>query len=151
MPRRQKRKLTEKEIHQLEGWSAIRIPFEHMAALLDMGTTDLREAINKNDTIRRAIDQGRAKAKTMVHRTLYERAVGRKAYKNEEGVIVPEIPVDFQALRFWCQTQEQMRTTEKLELSGPEGGPIENTQVSKEELKARLLALRAANDLTDDE
>ena len=151
MAKKTKRQLTEKEINQLEAWSAIRLPMESIAALLDMALTELREASHKNDAVRRALEGGRAKAKGKVHRTLYDRAVGRPQYTDENGKVHEEIPVDFQALRFWCQTQEGFKTADKLELTGADGGPIENKQVTKEELIARVAALRIANDLTEDE
>jgi hypothetical protein len=62
---------------------------------------------------------------------------------------------NFQALKFWCETQEDgFKRTDRLEVAGiPDAPPIQidTHTVTKEELKERLIALRKANDLTEDE
>ena len=146
-----RRRLTDEEIIKIEAWSAIRIPMESMAALLNMAVSQLENEINRRPEIQQAIASGRAKGKLKPVRTLYERATGREAYTDEKGKFHEAIPVDFQALKFWLQTQEGFKTSDKVEISGPNGAPIETKECTREELEARLLLLKKQNELTSDE
>jgi hypothetical protein len=121
---------TEKQISQVEAWSAVRVPMEHMASLLGISKDTLERAIKKNDALRAALDIGRAKASANVRTTLYNMGV---------------IDKDFQALRFWCQTQEGFKITERQELTGADGAPIATTQLTPEQRRQeidRIMALR---------
>jgi hypothetical protein len=139
MPRKIRRQLTEDELKLLEKLSAIRLPLDMICDILEIGETDLRELKKKNDNVRRAFRGGLAKSSRDVRTTLYHMAVREK---------------NFQALRFWCETQENFKRADKLEISGiPNAAPIkvETHSVTKEELKESLIALRRANELTEDE
>lgn len=137
MPRKVRRQLTEKEIHKIEGWSAIRVPTAHMADLLNMARTDFQEQINKRDVVRRAIDEGRANGSTRVRGILYQKAVGQKAHKDDNDQLIPEVPPDMRALEFWCRTQEGFKVADRLEISGPNEGPIQSITVQIVDAKAR--------------
>lgn len=139
MAKKPKRQLDERELKMLEKLEAIRLPSHMIAALLEISETQLRYLKKKNDTVRRVAIGGRAKASRDVRTTLYHMAVRDK---------------NFQALKFWCETQEDFKRADKLEISGiPDAPPVqvETHTVTKEELKERLIQLRKANDLTEDE
>lgn len=101
MPKKQRRVLTEQEIGKLEGFSAIRLPVGEIAALLNMGKTELLYQQKRNPLVRRAIENGRASAAQHVRRTLFQMATGKQT-KDGNYTQKP----DFPALRFWCETQE---------------------------------------------
>ena len=137
MPQKPRRQLTDQEIKLLEKYCALRLPMSVICNLLEMGETPILDQVKKRDEVRRAFYGGRAKATTEVHRTLFEMATKDK---------------NFQALKFWCMTREEgFKLKSTLELSGPDGKPIESRELTKDELKARVMQLRHQNDLTSDE
>lgn len=97
--------LTDAEIAKIEGYSAIRLPNHQIASLIGMSETQLRYEAKRNPVVRRAIDEGRAKASQTIRSTLFSLAVGKKDDKGNY-----KIKPDFQSLKFWCQTQEGFKT-----------------------------------------
>lgn len=77
-----------------------------------------------------ALEKGRAQAARRVTQTAYRLAVSGK---------VPAMTM------FWLKCRERWSEVSKLELSGPEGKPIETraTALSDEELNARIKKLSA--------
>lgn len=141
------RMLTEDEIKLLEQYSALRLPMDTISTLLKIDLMALRRLIKKHDNVRAALEEGRAKASTKVRQTLYLLATGLQD-KNGHYNRQPE----FQALKFWFHTQENVeRPIQKIEISGPQGMPIQTKEMTKDELKAWVKKLREVNDLTDED
>lgn len=90
---RKRRELTEKEINQIEAYSAVRLPMEDMAALLGISESYLEDMIKRNDAARHSLNVGRAKAKAKFRQRLYQLAM--------DG--------DIQAMKFWAVTQDGFR------------------------------------------
>ncbi len=149
MPKKERRKLTEPELKQLEMMSGLGLNLEKCAILLGMHEDTLLRMLKKDPAVRAVIAQGKAKASLMPRKAGYDIACGyTEVLLDGTKVKHPPDPV---MLKFWLSTREGFKMADRLELSGPNGGPIEQTQISKEDLKARVLALRKINDLTDDE
>lgn len=129
-----RRKFTKDDLQKIEAMYSYDLATEHIAALLDLSDTWYCQLLKKDAALQFAKRLGKAKASLKVKRKLWE--------KIELG--------DMRAIELYLKSKENYTTTNKMELSGPEGKPIESTEVSMEELKARVLALRKANDLTDD-
>lgn len=118
MPRH-KRKLTEEQIESCRRMAALRMPHEYMASILGIPRDTFEKMIKSIKPLRKAILEGRASAHQNVRITLYQKAMGKPAVKDLNGnVIEPEIPGDFQALRFWSETQEGFKKTERIEIPG---------------------------------
>lgn len=126
------RRFTPEEIERLKGYSAIRLPIHQIAALFKVSLTWFEEIVKKDAAARNAISEGRASASHNFRVRLYQKAV-------TEG--------DVQAMKFWAVTQEGFRTTESIELSGPNQQPIEiRTELSdltSEQLAAQIRILKA--------
>ena len=96
---------TPDQIKEIETLSAVRIPMDHIAQYFGITKKTLESIVKRDEAVRFALEQGRAKAKILAHKLLYIRATDEKNY-------------DFQSLKFWLQTQEGFSVTEKHELSG---------------------------------
>jgi hypothetical protein len=142
------REFTETEIKQLRVFAGIRLPNEHMAAALGMSQDTFERALKKNDTARAAVLEGRASASKNIRGTLYSLALGVKNTGKKGGY---KIKPDYNALKFWCQTQEGFKSADRLELTGANGGPIETTQETQEERLKRIAELNKKLELTEDE
>lgn len=118
-----RRKLTPDEIRQLETMSGLRLPTHQIAAILGLSKTHLEVLIKKDDAARNAVEMGRAVASTTVRQRAYEQAIGGNTTM----------------LIFWLKTQEGFRETDRLELSGPNGGPIESTRELTPEMRQKKI------------
>lgn len=164
----QKRVLTDKELAQVEGWSAIRLPVENMGDLLGMSKSGLEQLIARDDKVRKAIEEGRSKAKSKVHMTLFRMATeekdvvevtteqvptgkfdrdGREIIATRTKTKKTRLQPDGASLRFWLQTREGFKITDKIEHTGPDGKPIRISKVkepqTEEEILAEIAAIRA--------
>lgn len=134
--------LTQKELDQISGMAAVRLPMEMIATLMGFGSKDtLEKRVKKDPALRSAIDRGRANASGKVRNHLY-------AMQFDE-TLPPQIR--FQAGKFWAQTQEGFKTADRLELTGADGAPIEVTKLTSEERMAAIKALDKKLALTEDE
>lgn len=130
LKKKPRRKLTADELKMLEGWSMVRLPMEDMAVLLGMSKDWLEHLYKKDAAVQSAIDGGRSNARGRVRKTLFSMAMGQKAQFNAKGELVdPAKTPDFQALKFWCQTQEGFKTADKLELVGKDDSKLEGIVV----------------------
>lgn len=112
-----RRVLSTDELKLFEKYAAIRLPLEQVAALFDMSIDTLKRIMQKQDAARASWDQGRAKASSTARSTLWQKAFDQK---------------NFQAMKFWCQTQEGFKTTDVVEIKG-----LEASNITDEELKER--------------
>lgn len=131
------RKFSESELILIQQMYEMEIPEEHIATMVGVCRDWYNELLKKpgSDALRCAKKAGKAAVILAAHRSMWD--------KIKTG--------DWPATKFWLERKGGYASQNKIELSGPEGGPIESSQLSREELKAKVMALRAANDLTDDE
>lgn len=115
---KKRRVLNEDELKKLRYFSGIRLPNEHMAAMFGMKKDAFEHMIGKDAVARSALEEGRGAASNKIRGLLYIRATEDK---------------DFQALKFWCETQEGFAKTENLNISGS----VEISAISDEELENR--------------
>lgn len=95
------------ERRQIENLAGIGLPYRDIASTLGVALDTLKK--HCGDELKR----GKAIANAKVARTLHNKAV--------DG--------DTAAAIFWAKTQMGWRETERHELSGPDGGPIETNTV----------------------
>jgi hypothetical protein len=139
MPRIKKRVLDEKELKQLEGMAAIRLPLDQIATLLGFGSERALSLYLARDTAARLrMNEGRGKAAANFRQTAYALAM-------KSG------PQQMRAVEFWGRTQEGFKTTDAIELSGPSGGAIETKDMSKEEVQEAAMAMARKLCLVEDE
>lgn len=136
---KQRRKFTEKELNQIEGWSAIRLPLEEIAILLKVDKDWFLQLAKKDSAVHTALDDGRAKSKGSIRQTLYQMAMGRAGGTTQDGkVVAPQAP-DFKALRFWCQTQEGFKINYGIEHTA--AGEKDPNAMSEAEVDAEIAKL----------
>lgn len=122
----QRRKLDEKELDHLEWLAGIRLPQDEMASAFKnakgepMTPNSFEDLLRTQPAARHAIAKGRQKSKVNVRDTLFQMAVGQRKLDPVTGRATNEWKraPDIQALKFWCATQEQMRTTDRVEHFG---------------------------------
>jgi hypothetical protein len=150
-------KLTSEQLKALEGMSKVRLPVDMMAAILGISKSTLERLTKGDAAVREAISRGRANASGLVRNTLFrlatekvevvEKTVEGKNVKTKTYTREP----DMRAMELWVTTQEGFKRTDKLEVTGPDGGPIETTELSKKERAAAIKALDKKLRLTEDE
>lgn len=95
---------TDKEREQVEAMSGYGLPHDNIAILI-------REGID-SDTLKKhfkkELQSGKAKANAKVGQTLFQKATGG----------------DTTAMIWWSKTQMKWAETQKLELTGEDGGPV---------------------------
>ncbi len=127
------RVLTAEEIIKIQAWSVVKLPREHMAALLSISVDTFDDIVKRQDAVRTALESGRGQGSINIRQTLYWKAMGKPAEKDAKGkVIKPATPPDFQAMKFWCQTQEGFKTHDVVEFRNGEASAL-----SDEELEER--------------
>lgn len=131
-PKNEKWRPTPEQLKVIKESAAIRLPIVQIATLLGISHDTLQRACVYDDATRASMEMGRTKASRKIRKTLFNMATKDK---------------NFQALRFWCITQEGFRETNHIEHTGADGGPITSATVSSPEDRAqeldRLTALRA--------
>lgn len=108
----------------VKAMSAYGIPQDAICAVLDISKPTLHKYY------RREIDTGTAQANAKVAETLYRRATGGG-------------PQDVAAMIFWLKARAGW--SERVEVSGPGGGPIETKEAAVDKI-ARILARIAARE-----
>lgn len=106
-----------------------------MASLFGISDTWLMHLARKDDAVRLALEQGRAKGSANFRGRLYEKAMTG----------------DVQAMKFWAVTQEGFVPTERIQLTGENGEPIKTMSMTSEQRieKIRTLVKQLAD--TEDE
>lgn len=121
----------EEERRQVEALSGYGIPQEQIAALV-------RDGISADTLAKyfsRELVTGRAKANAGVGRTLHQKAMGG----------------DTQAMIWWSKAQMRWAETQKHELSGRDGAPIEVSTLDAKRLSTEALReIMAAKDAAKD-
>lgn len=127
-----RRMLNEAELEQLASLSAIRVPQYQMATFFKnakgepMSPESFADLLSYDVAARQAIIDGRAKASTKVRNTLFQLANGEE-HMDEKGrptgkyIREPKL----EALKFWCQTQEDFKIAERHEHTGKDGAPLQ--------------------------
>ena len=121
---------TDEERRQVETLSGWGIPYEQIAIMIRKGISC--------DTLTRHFQTelvaGKAKANTGVARTLYQKAIGG----------------DTTAAIWWSKTQMRWAETQRHELSGRNGAPIETMTLDASKLSSEALAeILAARDSSE--
>lgn len=127
-----KRILTKEELKMIEGMAMVRLPLPMMATIMGIAEDTLQRMYKNDAAVREVIDGGQAKSSQTVRKTLFQMAVG---YKDDKG---KRHDPDFQALKWWTQSQEGFKSAERLELTGADGAPLKG--ISDEEVDAKLEA-----------
>lgn len=167
---RKKRVLTPDELQMVERASTIRTPLDDIAIILGVSGATLERMIARDPAVKEAVERGRAKGGQVVRTTLFNLATGytkevERPYNHPLGdgqwerriekVKVRVEPNPFM-LAFLAKTQYGFRENDRLEISGPGGGPIPIDQMKKHQRDERidkLIAIRAklqiAGNVTD--
>lgn len=156
---------TEDDLKKISGMAAVRLPHEHIARIMGMDHDAFERRIKKSAALRAALLDGRANASGTYRTTAYRLATERrkvevvtqKTYlRKGKEVTVKSTKVhweepDASMVQFWGKTQEGFVSTEKVELSGPDGKAIEVKKVDPEKRKEILEKLNKSLKLTEDE
>ena len=102
---------TEQERKQVEAFSGYGLPLEQIAVLVREGISV--ETLTKH--FERELVSGKAKANTGVGRTLHQKAMAG----------------DTTAAIWWSKTQMRWAETQKHELTGADGAPLEFTKIER--------------------
>jgi hypothetical protein len=146
------RKFTSDEIEQIRQMAAVRLPVHQMAANLGMSHDTFERMLKKDSAARASIDKGRDTASRAFRGRLFQVAMGQEEKRDKFGLIVkPGIAPDVQAMKFWAETQEGFKRAEKLEISGPDGKPVEIVSLTPEQKLEVAKKLQEKLKLTDDE
>ncbi len=152
-----RRQLTDADIKQIEGMSAIRLPMDQIAHLLGMSESVLAEAIKRSKSARQALDRGRANASAKFRSTLYRTALGEidreqvtievdsetgKELSRTVKIVPTKNKPNDRMMELWARTQEGFKMTDRHELVGPRGGPILTATLTKEQLALQLKQFR---------
>lgn len=130
---------------RVEALVSFGMPHKMIAKELGMSVNTLRQYY------REELDDGKARANAKVAQVLFRQAMGDA----DRGV-----PPNLTACIFWLKTQAGWRETSNVEMSGPDGGPIQTEAVAaakgfdfshmslerKKELKAELVRARKDGD-----
>lgn len=127
-PRRQ---FTEADLKQIRTMAGLGMPARQMAAILNMSHDWFMHLVKKDDTARQNIEEGRAISSINVRKSAYEMA-----------------QTDPVMMKFWLKTREGFRETDRLEVTGADGKPLE---LSCEQRKTRFAKIRKAMAITERE
>ena len=134
-----------------------------IAEKLSIGLTTLKKWINKYPEFATSIKEGKEPADAKVEMALYKKALGFDVTEKRAVVVgngpsakvqyVTEtryVPPDNTAGIFWLKNRrpDKWRDRAQHEISGPDGGPIEITRMTDDELEHRakqILSRRAGN------
>jgi hypothetical protein len=154
-----RRTLSDLEKEQLKSMSGLGMPKYQMAAILGMSEETLELCLKRDPAGRHAIALGRAVSSHNTRQTAFNQANGYtrivygsdgKPLLNSDGTEVTErVEPDVRMTQFWLKTRE--RFSERIEISGPGGGPIKSQDMTLDERKKKLNRLREFLKDTDDE
>ena len=108
---------------EVEAYARVGVPHEMIATLIGIGSVNTLKKYYADELAR-----GEASATAEVAKTLYLRATSGK---------------DIAATIFWMKARAGWSEKQKVEISGPEGGPVELSTL--EAARARLTRRRAGN------
>lgn len=142
-------KLTPEQLTMIEGMAQQRLPLHNIAMILGVSDSKLDKMIRENEELRQAIYRGRAVGTQKAYRSAFELATGYtrvhkiRTYNQRTGrwtvrTREEDVPPDPNMLRFWLKTQEGWRETDRIEISGPGGGPVQVEEMSVAEREAHL-------------
>jgi hypothetical protein len=112
MPR-ETRLLTDAEIRQVETMAGIGLKVEQIAAVIGISKPSFDRRQADQPGVSDAIERGRAKAASSVLQTLFKMAVSGKCVA---------------ATIFWAKTREGWREKDSLEISWPNGAPLQSNK-----------------------
>ena len=132
---------------------------DEMAEKLGIATSTLNDWRKKHPEFSDAIKEGKDQADSKVKMSLYKRALGysyteRKVIDLSDGgqrieTTVKEVPPDPTSGIYWTKVRMGWNDKVQMELSGPDGGPIEHViGLTDDELEHRakqILSRRAGN------
>lgn len=130
-PKKPRWDLSQKQMDQLEGFGAIRLPMERIAAIFGVSKRTLERALKKNPAARAALERGTAIASANVRQTAFTQATSGNTTM----------------LIFWLKTQEGFREKDREE--DAEEKRRDATRRTDEERQAELNRMRKALDDTD--
>src|SRR5688572_17396180 len=102
----------EEDIRQVETMSGLGLNMDEIAAILGVSKDTVERRMNENGDLKAAIERGRAVAKNVITRTAYEMA--------KKGT-VPAMTM------FWLKCRANWTEKNVHELTGPDGGPIQQS------------------------
>lgn len=147
------RQFTEEEFKILYELAALKMPLDQIAQVMRMHEQTLQRMMKNDERVHDTIVRGRNDTSRQVRATLYQMAVGKKQRMPEKDrngkIIMPAqkaVDADFQALRFWCETQEGFKRSESLDVKMNFGeGPLSEEEREKrtDKILDRLAAHRA--------
>jgi len=123
--------LTKEQIVHLENMAHVGLTIEQMAPLLDLTPRTLERMLEQNPEYSGALKKGRSKAIFQVGKSAYQQAVSGK---------VPAMTM------FYLKCRAGWKEHHAVEISGPEGKPIEtksHSDLTDEELNAKIQRLIA--------
>ena len=146
---KKQKKLSADELKLVQGMAEQRLPLHNIAMILKVSDSTLDRMIRDQPDLRDAIYRGRAVGTQKAYRAAFELATGYtrvhkiRSYNQRTGKWTvktreEDIPPDPNMLRFWLKTQEGWRETDRIEISGPGGGPIQVEEMSVAEREAHL-------------
>jgi hypothetical protein len=121
---RPKPKLTDEQIRQVETMAGLGLSTERMAAILDIAPRTFDRIIADNPEVSGAIEKGISTAHANVTKTAYSLAVSGK---------VPAMTM------FWLKCRARWKEVHAVEVSGPDGKPVEVSDKSAERKARRAL------------
>lgn len=118
---------------QVEAWAGVGVPHEDIAKMLSTPGGKPIDAKTLRKHFRYELDVGSIKANANVAANMYKRATGSGRDAVNAG-------------KFWLTHRAGWKAVEKIELSGPDGAPIqsENTTLTAEEKAHRTALILAA-------
>lgn len=135
MAKRTRRQFTAKELDQIETMAAHRTPRRVMAALMELSEDYFNELAKKDDALSHALKTGEAKGSGKAWQSLFEEAVVKRNPK---------------LLMFWMKTQEGVRETTRLEITGKDGAPIRSiVELTPAQRREKVDKLRGLLDRID--
>ena len=117
---REKWKPTDEQLKQIRTMAGLGLTVERIAIILGVSKATLDRAARRDPAVRDAVEKGRETSGALLREWAYNSA--------RKGNVAMQI--------FLLKTREGFRETERLELTGADGGPI----VAKKELSAEEAA-----------
>lgn len=140
-------KFTEEQIRQIKQMAQVKLPTIQMASILGMSHDTFERRMKKDPAARASLEKARDAGSLKLRATLYNMAMGTPADPLQGRLAVPP---DFQAAKFWAQTQEGFKTADRLEVTGADGKPVQTEDVTPEERKAKVASLAAKLKIIED-
>lgn len=117
--------LSDKQIEELETMAGLGIPMESIAAIFGMSKDTLEARVKDQAGVKSAIERGKGKVRATIYQTAYNQAMSGNTAM----------------LIFWLKTREGWKETDRLELTGADGKPLEVTALTYEQRQRRIKEL----------